>query len=149
MMDSEAFSLVDVIRSVEAEKLINRVAAYLKNNQSIKPPAWSMFVKTSVAREEPPRNPDWWFVRAASILRKLYIHGPLGVSRMRKFYGGRHRVGMRPPRFAKGSGAVVRKILQQLEGAGLVATVPKKGRTLTTAGLKVLEQAAKSLMAKK
>jgi small subunit ribosomal protein S19e len=30
-------------------------------------------------------NPDWWFVRAASMLRKLYLRGPIGVSRMRKF----------------------------------------------------------------
>jgi hypothetical protein len=32
-------------------------------------------------------NPDWWFVRAASMLRKLY--------------GGRHRPGMSPPYFAR------------------------------------------------
>ncbi|MCX8200786.1 MAG: 30S ribosomal protein S19e [Candidatus Caldarchaeum sp.] len=137
--------MVDAVRSVEAEKLINRVALYLKNNQVVSPPPWAMFVKTSVAREEPPRNPDWWFIRAASILRKLYVRGPLGVSRMRKFYGGRHRVGMAPPYFAKGSGAVVRKILQQLENAGLVSTVPKKGRAITPKGIKVLEQAAKTL----
>ncbi|MCS6784821.1 MAG: 30S ribosomal protein S19e [Candidatus Caldarchaeum sp.] len=137
--------MVDAVRSVEAEKLINRVALYLKNNQVVSPPPWAMFAKTSVAREEPPRNPDWWFIRAASILRKLYVRGPLGVSRMRKFYGGRHRVGMAPPYFAKGSGAVVRKILQQLENAGLVSTVPKKGRAITPKGIKVLEQAAKTL----
>ncbi|MCS7129686.1 MAG: 30S ribosomal protein S19e [Candidatus Caldarchaeum sp.] len=141
--------MVDAVRSVEAEKLISRVAAYLKNNQSVSPPPWALFAKTSVAREEPPRNPDWWFVRAASILRKLYIHGPLGVSRMRKFYGGRHRVGMMPPRFAKGGGAAVRKIMQQLEKAGFVSTVPRKGRMLTPAGVKLLEQAAKSISGKK
>jgi small subunit ribosomal protein S19e len=141
--------LVDIVRSVEAERLIERVAAYLKANTSVKPPAWAMFAKTSVAREEPPKNPDWWFVRAASMLRKLYLRGPIGVSRMRKFYGGRHRPGMSPPYFARGSGAVVRKILQQLEGAGLVATVPRKGRVLTPAGKKVLEQAAKALAGKK
>ncbi|MCS7138332.1 MAG: 30S ribosomal protein S19e [Candidatus Caldarchaeum sp.] len=141
--------MVDAVRSVEAEKLISRVAAYLKNNQSVSPPPWALFAKTSVAREEPPRNPDWWFVRAASILRKLYVHGPLGVSRMRKFYGGRHRVGMMPPRFAKGGGAAVRKIMQQLEKAGFVSTVPRKGRVLTPAGVKLLEQAAKSISGKK
>jgi len=141
--------LPDIVRSVEAERLIDRVAAYLKANTPVKPPTWALFAKTSVAREEPPKNPDWWFIRAASILRRLYLKGPLGVSRMRKFYGGRHRPGMSPPYFARGSGAVVRKILQQLEGAGLVVTVPRKGRALTPAGVKVLEQAAKSLIGKK
>ncbi|MEM1936870.1 MAG: 30S ribosomal protein S19e [Candidatus Caldarchaeum sp.] len=141
--------MTDVVRMVEPEKLIHRVASYLKNNQAVKPPSWAMFAKTSVARTEPPRSPDWWFVRAASVLRKLYVKGPLGVSRMRKFYGGRHRVGMMPPRFASGGGAAVRKIMQQLEKAGLVSTVPRKGRTLTPAGVKLLEQAARSLLSKK
>ncbi|MEM1942474.1 MAG: 30S ribosomal protein S19e [Candidatus Caldarchaeum sp.] len=141
--------MTDVVRMVEPEKLIQRVASYLKNNQAVKPPLWAMFAKTSVARTEPPRSSDWWFVRAASMLRKLYVKGPLGVSRMRKFYGGRHRVGMMPPRFARGGGAAVRKIMQQLEKAGLVSTVPRKGRMLTPAGVKLLEQAARSLLSKK
>lgn len=56
---------------------------------------------------------------------------------------------MAPPYFAKGGGAIVRKILQQLEKAELVSTVPRKGRAITPKGVKLLEQAAKSIQAGK
>ena len=141
--------MVDTVKSVAADKLIDRVAEYLKTSRSIEPPPWSQYVKTSMAREHPPTNPDWWFVRAASIIRKLYLLGPIGVSRLRAYYGGRHRPGMRPPRHVKGGGAIVRRILQQLEKAGLVATVGKKGRVLTPKGRQLLEQAAKAVASKR
>ena len=45
---------------------------------------------------------------------------PYGLSRLRIAYGGRHRRGVKPELFAKGSGAVIRKILQQLEKANYI-----------------------------
>ena len=137
------------VEAAEPAKLIQRVAAYLKEAQLVKPPSWAMFVKTGVHKERPPTDPDWWYVRCASILRKLYFRGPLGVSRLRTVYGGRHRRGHRPPRFAKGSGSVIRKALQQLEKAGLITTVDKKGRALTSKGRELLEEAAKVVAAKR
>lgn len=127
-------------------KLIEKVAGYLKENRVIEPPPWAMFVKTGVHKERPPQDPDWWYVRAAAIMRKLYLRGPLGVSRLRTIYGGRHRRGHRPPKFAKGSGAIIRKILQQLEEAGLMEKADKKGRRLTAKGRKLLDEAAKAVI---
>ncbi|HIQ29809.1 MAG TPA: 30S ribosomal protein S19e [Candidatus Caldiarchaeum subterraneum] len=136
------------VQGADPQKLIERVAEYLKNNQVVTPPPWAMFVKTGVHKERPPTNPDWWYIRAAAVLRKLYVKGPMGVSRLRKHYGGRHRANQHPPHFAKGSGAIIRKILQQLEQAGLVMKVDKKGRGVSPQGRKLLEQAAKVLIAK-
>lgn len=130
----------------EPMKLIQKVAAYLKDNKVIESPPWASFVKTGVHKERPPQDPDWWYIRAAAIMRKLYIRGPIGVSRLRKLYGGRHRRGQKPPKFARGSGAIIRKILQQLEAAGLVQKVDKKGRTLTSKGRGLLEEAAKAVL---
>ena len=127
-------------------KLIGKVAAYFKENKVIEPPPWAMFVKTGVHKERPPQDPDWWYVRAAAIMRKLYLKGPLGVSRLRKLYGGRHRRGHRPPKFARGSGAIIRRILQQLEEAGLVEKRDRRGRVLTKAGRELLEEAAKAVL---
>ena len=53
------------------------------------------------------------------MLRKLYMNGPVGVSQLRKEYGGRKRRGVRPAHFAKAGGNIIRTILQQLEQAGL------------------------------
>ena len=130
----------------EPTKLIEKVAVYLKENKVIEPPQWAMFVKTGVHKERPPQDPDWWYIRAAAILRKLYLKGPIGVSRLRKLYGGRHRLGHKPPKFAKGSGAIIRKILQQLEDAGLAEKADKKGRVLSRKGRELLEEAAKVVL---
>jgi len=138
--------MVSPVQLAEPMKLIEKVAAYLKENKVIEPPPWAMFVKTGVHKERPPQNPDWWYIRAAAIMRKLYLKGPLGVSRLRTMYGGRHRRGHRPPKFAKGSGAIIRKILQQLEAAGLAEKADKKGRVLTKKGRELLEEAAKVVL---
>jgi len=127
--------------SVPPQLLINQLAKYLKENYpQIRPPAWAPFVKTGVHKERPPQNPDWWYVRCASILRKLYIHGPVGVSRLRTAYGGRKRRGTRKEHFRKGSGAIIRKALQQLEAAGLVAKIEGEGRGLTPEGRSLLDR---------
>ncbi len=134
------------VLTVNPEKLIKRVAAYLKEAQLVKPPPWAIFSKTGVHKERPPSDPDWWYIRCAAILRKVYLKGPIGVSRLRTIYGGRHRRGHRPPAFAKGSGSIIRKALQQLEAAGLVTKEGKKGRVATSKGRELLEEAAKVLL---
>lgn len=136
---------MSLVLAVDPEKLIKKVAAYLKETQLVKPPPWSAFVKTGVHKERPPVDPDWWYVRCAAVLRKVYIKGPIGVSRLRTLFGGRHRRGYRPPAFAKGSGSIIRKALQQLETAGLLTKEGKKGRVLTAKGRELLEEVAKVL----
>jgi len=138
--------MVSNVQLVEPLKLIKKVASYLKENKVIEPPPWAMFVKTGVHKERPPQDLDWWYIRAAAMMRKLYIKGPIGVSRLRKLYGGRHRRGHRPPKFARGSGAIIRKILQQLEAAGLVEKADKKGRALTAKGRDLLDEAAAAIL---
>ena len=111
---------------VPADVLIDRLSGYLKENiREIQPPEWSGYVKTGSQAERVPQNPDWWYVRSASILRKLYMNGPVGVSRLRKDYGGRKRRGVRPAHFAKAGGNIIRTVLQQLEQAGFLILLGK------------------------
>ncbi|MCS7106795.1 MAG: 30S ribosomal protein S19e [Acidilobaceae archaeon] len=132
---------------VPAEALIRRVAQKLREYKEIKPPQWALFAKTGSFKEYPPREADWWYVRAASVMRKLYKSGePVGVGAMRVIYGGRKRRGSAPPHFREGSGSVAREILQQLEAAGLVVKVPGRGRTLSAKGRSMLDVAAKEVM---
>ena len=132
---------------VPADLLIKRVAEKLKQYEQIKPPVWAYFAKTGVHKEKPPEDPDWWYIRAASMLRKMYKSGePIGIETFRVIYGGRQNRGVAPEHFRKGSGSVVRKILQQLEAAGLVRKVPGKGRTLTPQGRSLLDKTAKEIM---
>jgi small subunit ribosomal protein S19e len=133
---------------VPADRLIERLATYLKNNvPEVKPPEWAYYVKTGAHKERPPENPDWWYYRAASILRKLYKSGePIGIETFRTIYGGRKNYGSAPEHFVKGSGSIVRKILQQLEKAQLVRKIPGKGRILTPQGRALLDRLAFEVM---
>lgn len=136
------------VYDVPADLLIKRVAEELKKSPKIKPPPWAPFVKTGVHKERAPTDPDWWYIRCASLLRKLYIHGPLGVSRLRNMYGGRKNNGACPEHFYKGSGSIIRKALQQLEAVGLVEKVPKEGRRLTNLGRSLLDKIAHEIKLK-
>ena len=133
---------------VPADKLIERMKEELKKIQQIKPPVWSNFVKSGVHKERPPEQPDFWYIRAASILRRIYIDGPVGVERLRTYYGGRKRRGHKPAHTYKASGAIIRKILQQLESVGLVKTQNKKGRVLTPKGRKFVDKLVGEIYAK-
>ena len=125
----------------EPNKLISKTAEKLKKIEQIKPPEWVAWVKTGVHKERPPIQKDWWYIRAAAILRSVYKLGPIGVSKLRTKYGGKKNRGMKPEEFRKGSGNIIRKILQQLESAGLIEKGKKgvhKGRIITPRGTKLL-----------
>lgn len=133
---------------VPADILIQRLANYIKENiPEVKPPSWARFVKTGSFKERPPENIDWWYYRAASILRKLYRAGsPVGLSKLRREYGGRKRRGGRPEITVRAPGGAIRKILHQLEQAQLVRRT-KYGRILTPQGRALLDRLAIDIMA--
>ena len=129
-------------KDVDPNRLIAAAAAELGKKKELTPPAWARFVKTGVSRQRPPSQPDWWFIRGASILRKLEGR-PFGVSRLRSVYGGRKNRGHKPEHRYPGSGSIVRHLFKQLEAAGYVATEKGKGRVLTKEGRAFLHAAAK------
>lgn len=133
------------IYDVEPEELLEKTAEELKKIEDIKPPEWAIFIKTGAHKERPPIRKDWWYIRAASILRTLYKLGPIGVSKLRKKYGGRKRRGHKPEEFRKAGGSILRKILQQLEKAELAKQAKRdlhKGRIITPKGKSLLDKIA-------
>lgn len=132
------------VREVPADKLIDKLKEELKSLKEINPPEWSSFVKSGVHKERPPEQQDFWYIRAASVLRRIYLNGPIGTERLRSYFGGRRRLGHKPAHFRKASGAIIRKILHQLETAGLVEK-NKKGRKISNKGKKFLAAVAKAI----
>ena len=126
--------------------LIEKTAEKLKEIKEFEKPGWSAFVKTSISRDRPPVKEDWWYSRAASILRKLDVLGPIGTNKLRRKYGGRKNRGHKPEKFFIGSGKIIRTILKQLETAGLAEqkeTKGHKGRVLTKKGKSFLDKVTK------
>ena len=69
---------------VNANELITRAKEELKKIEQIKPTEWAKYVKTGVSRERAPIQEDYWYIRAAAIMRQLYKMGiPTGVQRLR------------------------------------------------------------------
>lgn len=127
---------------VPADLLITKVAEKLKTMEPIQEPEWAPFVKTSVFKERAPVQEDWWFVRGAAILRKVYIDGPIGTMHLRARFCGRKDRGVKPNQVALGSGSIIRTALKQMESAELVSTVKGKGREVTPKGRSLLDNCA-------
>ena len=136
------------IYDVQPNELIESTALKLKEEEAMTAPEWAQFVKTGCHKERPPVNENWWHIRCAAILRSILKLGPVGVSKLRTKYGGKKNMGVRPDKFYKGSGSVIRKAIQQLEKAGFVAQKEigsHKGRVITAKGKSLLDETAKSL----
>jgi Ribosomal protein S19E (S16A) len=129
------------VYDVPADLLISTIAKDLNENKSINAPEWAKFVKTGVHKERRPEDADWWYTRCASILRRVYIDGPVGLNSLRSYYGGKKDRGCEPEKFRKGSGSVIRTALQQLEDAGFIAKV-KEGRIITPEGKSFVDKAS-------
>jgi small subunit ribosomal protein S19e len=132
------------VYDIPADFLINEVAGELGKNKKIKPPEWAHFVKTGVHKERRPDSPEWWYVRCASILRRIYVDGPVGINSLRSYYGGKKDMGTSPEKFKRGSGSIIRVALHQLEEAGLVEKIDE-GRVVTPQGRSFLDKSSQKL----
>ena len=108
------------VYDIPSQEFNDKLAEALKGMPEFKMPEWALFVKTGVNKIKPPEENDWWHKRAASILRQIYINKVVGVGRLRVRYGGKQNRGMKPEKFARSSGKIIRTILQQAEAAGLM-----------------------------
>ncbi len=131
---------------VPAAKFIEKVARYLKEDvAAVQPPSWASVAKTGSHVEKQPQDANWWYTRSASILRKIYIHGPIGTEKLRAYYGGRKGFGTKPNHASKAGGSHIRKVLQQLEQAGLIQTASFQGRKMAPKGRRLLNGFAQDL----
>lgn len=119
------------IFDVPAAELIEAMAADFK--KQVKQPVWIEFVKSGPHRERAPHRRDWFYLRMASILYRVYKDGPVGTNRLRTYYGGRKARGPKPHRFKRASGKVIRLSLQELDKLGYLKKA-KRGRVVSSKG---------------
>ncbi|KAI9830303.1 MAG: 40S ribosomal protein S19 [Phylliscum demangeonii] len=135
------------VRDVDAQKFINSYAEFLKRQGKLPIPGWVDTVKTSHAKELPPQSIDWFYVRAASVARHVYMRKTVGVGRLRKVHGSQKNRGTRPSHHVKASGSVDRKVLQALEKIGVLEQDEEKGgRRITQSGQRDLDRIAQSTL---
>lgn len=129
------------------QELNEKLAQALKTIPEFKQPEWSQYVKTSSGKERTPDDPDFWYKRAASIIKEINKRGIVGTNRLRVKYGCKKNRGYKPERFRKASGKIIRTILQQTDAAGFTSIAEdikgvrskKPGRQMTVKGKEFLE----------
>ena len=77
------------VKDVPAQIMIAEIAKDLKTNKKVKMPEFAEYVKTGCSRERAPQDADWWYIRMASILRKVAINNKTTVNSLRTYYGGK------------------------------------------------------------
>ena len=89
---------------------------------------------------------NWWHIRTAAVLRKVYLYGPVGTERLAGDFGGAKDRKAKPYKAVKGSRSIIRHSLKQLESAGLVEADKNKGRIVTSKGQSLLDNTAREVM---
>jgi small subunit ribosomal protein S19e len=133
-------------QDVPPSRLLPKLAEELRNRRVVEPPPWATFVKTGVHKERAPTQLDWWYLRSASVLRKIYLQGAIGVERLSAEYGGKRDRGSAPYHARTGSRAILREILHQLEKAGLVQPFKTRGRRVSPEGAKLLDAVSREVL---
>jgi len=140
--------MTNSIYELNAQEYNIKLAEALKEIKEFEEPEWAKFVKSGPAKERPIDDKDFWHKRAASVLRNIYKKGSVGVQRLRTKYGSKKNRGFKPEAFKRGSGKIIRTILQQADKAGFTeiqkpvrgVKSKKPGRILTDKGKKFLEE---------
>ncbi len=140
--------MTNSVYELQAQEYNLKLAEALKEVPEFEAPEWVDYVKSGPAKDRPIEDKDFWFKRAASVLRNIYKKGSVGTERLRTKYGSKKNRGFKPEEFRKASGKIIRVILQQSDKAGFteiqkpVKGVRSKrpGRILTEKGKKFLEE---------
>lgn len=140
--------MTNSVYEINAQEYNLKLAEALKKIPEFQEPEWAKFVKSGPGKERPIDEEDFWHKRAASVLRNIYKTGSVGVQRLRTKYGSKKNRGFKPEAFVKGSGKIIRVILQQADKAGFTeiqkpvrgVKSKKPGRILTEKGKKFLEE---------
>jgi small subunit ribosomal protein S19e len=127
---------------VKASELVKETAKLLKDR--ITKPEYINYVKSGANRERAPLDPDFWYVRNASILRQVYLNGPIGVSRLRVRYGSRKEHSVHRRHYTPGGGSIIRDALQALEKIELIKKT-KQGRIITPKGKALIDKLSRDI----
>ncbi|GMH59752.1 hypothetical protein TrLO_g6452 [Triparma laevis f. longispina] len=130
------------VRDIAPAEFIRAYAEHLKNSDKFELPNWADMVKTAVFKELAPYGDDWYYIRAASIARKIYLRPGTGVGALQKWYGGSYRRGTRTEHFRKANSGLIRSVLQGLEEMKVIEKAGAKGRKMTRVGQQDLDRIA-------
>ena len=132
------------IFDIPTARLIEGTAEDLENKFNIGKPVFADFVKTGAGKNKAPSQKNWYYLRMASILYRVFKDGPVGTESLRTYYGSRQNRGLKPSKLRKASGKIIRLCLQELEKLEFIKK-DRKGRVIAGKGHSYLEKKAKEI----
>ncbi|MBP2624634.1 MAG: 30S ribosomal protein S19e [Nitrosopumilaceae archaeon] len=132
------------VYDVPADLLIDKLSSILKEEEILLP-KWVPFVKTSSHKKRPPHENNWWYTRCASILRKIYLYGPISINDLRSIYGGNRAIRYSTSNHKDASGSIIRIIVYNLEKLEYVRKT-KRGRMISSSGMKKLDRLSANIL---
>jgi small subunit ribosomal protein S19e len=133
---------MSTVLDVKGSELVKLAAQKLKG--TLKKPNYLNYVKSGSHRERVPNDPDFWYMRSASILRQVYLNGPIGVSSLRTRYGAKKEHSVHRHHHIRAGGSIISDAFVQLESVGLIKKT-KKGRVITPHGKSFLDKLSKEI----
>ena len=135
------------VKDVDAGKWIKGFAGHLKTQGSLEVPEFVDYAKTSAAKVLAPLDPDWYYVKAAAVLRRVYLRPFTGIGGLRKVFGSVYGKS-RPLHFKRAAGGVLRHVLQSLEKLNLLTKSDDGGRVITKAARRDCDRVAMKVLGK-
>ena len=108
------------LKDVPVDKFIQKFAEHLKTSVKLEPLFFSFHLKTGHGKTLAPYDPDWYYIRAASIARKIYLKPKIGIGRLSHIYGIKRRKGFRLNKHSRGSRKIIRHIVSELVNADVL-----------------------------
>ncbi|EZG79925.1 putative 40S ribosomal protein S19 [Gregarina niphandrodes] len=138
-------SAVFTVSDVPADQFIKKCARHLKDSGFFEIPKWAEYAKSGCSRELSAHDDDFFYIRAASILRKMAFNAKeCGVGRLAHVYGGSQNRGVQPCHHRMASRKVIRYCIRQLQSMELVeAFGDKQKRRLSVKGQRCIDQIAR------
>eukprot|EP00999_Lentomonas_sp_LEN2_P001210 NODE_2226_length_621_cov_309.123482_g2176_i0.p2 GENE.NODE_2226_length_621_cov_309.123482_g2176_i0~~NODE_2226_length_621_cov_309.123482_g2176_i0.p2 ORF type:complete len:154 (+),score=38.14 NODE_2226_length_621_cov_309.123482_g2176_i0:77-538(+) len=134
------------VKDVSHADFISAAAAQFKREGQLELPKNWEFQKMASWKQYSPYDQDWFYIRTASLLRRLYVRGGTGIGGLQKHYGGARKRGVCPVHHADASAGVIRHCLHQLENKGLVEHDENGGRRVSKSGRKMCDQIAQRVL---
>jgi small subunit ribosomal protein S19e len=133
------------VKDVAPDDFVRAYAAHLKKSGKIELPKWIDYAKTGSFKELAPVDPDWYYIRAASLARHIYVRPASGVGALSNRYGGASRRGTRKQHHTTACTGVIRHILKQLESIEVLEKHPRGGRRVSSTGRRDLDRIASTI----
>jgi small subunit ribosomal protein S19e len=130
------------LRDVPANKWVKTMAAHLKQEGKLVVPKITELVKTSHGRERAPQNDDWFYIRCAAVLRRVYLRPGTGCGGLGKAFANKKNNGSAPEHTVKASRGALQWACQALQKINLVKPGKIKGRVITKEGRKKVDSVA-------